>query len=144
MASNPQLARPNGAPTAAPMPAGDDTWDEAKYEASLKHLHELHLQAMDESKSNQPSHQLRRLRATIPRMIAPATENVANPAELFPALQRSMASGVKDVKDFKDSMTSRETSKIISRAAQSRQKNPLGIKPWRPKDDPNWTQMDLD
>ncbi|TLS30521.1 hypothetical protein PpBr36_03675 [Pyricularia pennisetigena] len=140
MASNPQLARPNGAPTAAPVSAGDDTWDETKYEASLKHLHELHLQAS----GKEPSHQLRRLRATIPRMIAPATENIANPAELFPALQQSMASGVKDVKDFKDSMTSRETSKIISRAVQSRQKNPLGIKPWRPKDDPNWTQMDLD
>ncbi|KAH8848237.1 hypothetical protein MCOR27_008892 [Pyricularia oryzae] len=131
MASNPQLARLNGAPTAASVPAGDDTWDEAKYEASLKHLHELHLQ-------------LRRLRATIPRMIAPATENVVNPAELFPALQQSMASGVKDVKDFKDSMSSRETNKIISRAYQSRQKNPLQIKPWRPKDDSNWAQMDLD
>ncbi|QBZ59677.1 hypothetical protein PoMZ_04640 [Pyricularia oryzae] len=119
MASNPQLARLNGAPTAASVPAGDDTWDEA-------------------------NHQLRRLRATIPRMIAPATENVVNPAELFPALQQSMASGVKDVKDFKDSMSSRETNKIISRAYQSRQKNPLQIKPWRPKDDSNWAQMDLD
>ncbi|ELQ44942.1 hypothetical protein M0657_005471 [Pyricularia oryzae] len=111
MASNPQFARLNGAPTAASVPAGDDTWDEAKYEASLKHLHELHLQAT---------------------------------AELFPALQQSMASGVKDVKDFKDSMSSRETNKIISRAYQSRQKNPLQIKPWRPKDDSNWAQMDLD
>lgn len=131
MASNNQVARPNGAPAAPPVPSGDDTWDEARYEASLKHLHELHIQ-------------LRRLRATVPRMIAPTSESYANPAELYPALQQSLANGVKDVKDFKESMTSRETTKVITRAAQSRQKNPLGIKPWRPKDDPNWTRMDLD
>lgn len=43
MASNRQIPGENTAPVTTP--ARDDKWDEARYEASLKHLHELHVKA---------------------------------------------------------------------------------------------------
>lgn len=134
MASNRQVPGENTAPApTAPTAARDDKWDEARYEASLKHLHELHVK-------------LRRLRSTVPRMIEPAAETRSHetPEELFAALQQSVSKGMGDVKEFKAAMNDETTVKIMERANQGRVKNPLGIKPWRPRDDPNWTKMDLD
>ncbi|KLU89152.1 hypothetical protein MAPG_08126 [Magnaporthiopsis poae ATCC 64411] len=129
MASNRQIPGENTAPVTTP--ARDDKWDEARYEASLKHLHELHL---------------RKLRSTVPRMIEPAAESQSHetPEELFASLQQSVTKGMGDVKEFKAAMNDETTVRILERARQGRLKNPLGIKPWRPRDDPNWTKMDLD
>lgn len=131
MASNRQIPGENTAPVTTP--ARDDKWDEARYEASLKHLHELHVK-------------LRKLRSTIPRMIEPAAESHSHetPEELFVSLQQSVTKGMGDVKEFKAAMNDETTVRILERARQFRLKNPLGIKPWRPRDDPNWTKMDLD
>lgn len=64
--------------------------------------------------------------------------------ELFASLQQSVTKGMGDVKEFKAAMNDETTVRILERARQFRLKNPLGIKPWRPRDDPNWTKMDLD
>lgn len=49
---------------------------------------------------------------------------------------------MNEVNNYKKLVTSPENTKILERAKQSRKDNPKGIKPWRPRDDPNWLNPD--
>ena len=53
-----------------------------------------------------------------------------------------MATAVKEVKDFKDLVSSEQTREVIDHAFQSRRKHTTGITPWRPRDDPEWATLD--
>jgi len=53
-----------------------------------------------------------------------------------------MATAMKEVKEFKDLVTSSQTKEVLDHALQSRKKNSTGITPWRPRDDPNWAVLD--
>ncbi|KAH8781462.1 hypothetical protein F5883DRAFT_638292 [Diaporthe sp. PMI_573] len=56
----------------------------------------------------------------------------------FSALRESTKSACGEIREYKQSATSEETTKVLERAKQSRKDNPKGIKPWRARDDPDW------
>lgn len=55
---------------------------------------------------------------------------------------RAARAAMDEVNEYKKLFTSPENTKILERAKQSRKDNPKGIKPWRPRDDPNWLKRD--
>lgn len=104
--------------------ASGKEWDEAEIEQALKRLGELH-------------HQMRNLRSTIPRAMEPLSIH-SSPEATFSALRESTKSACGEIREYKQSATSEETTKVLERAKQSRKDNPKGIKPWRARDDPDW------
>ena len=68
-------------PSAAPV---EEKWDEERLEAALRQLKELHIQVWNLSTQSIPRFwflivgQLRNLRTTVPRMIAPFTAHPAS------------------------------------------------------------------
>lgn len=54
------------------------------------------------------------------------------------AVRGATQGALDEVDQYKKKATSPETTKILERAKQSRQQNPKGITPWRPKNDPDW------
>ncbi|EON99143.1 hypothetical protein UCRPA7_5359 [Phaeoacremonium minimum UCRPA7] len=109
-------------PSAAPV---EEKWDEERLEAALRQLKELHIQ-------------LRNLRTTVPRMIAPFTAHPASPEILFQTIKAATHSAFAEVGDFKDKMAEDGTKEILEYAEKSRSDNPKGIRPWRASDDPDW------
>lgn len=99
-------------------PATGEQWDEARLEAALKNLKDLHIK-------------MRQLRSTIPRM--------QRQLPLFRVSEATKAA-VNEVNEYKKLATSPETMKILEHAKQSRKDNPKGIKPWRPSDEPDWLE----
>lgn len=104
--------------------AAGQQWDEAEIEQALKRLGELH-------------HQMRNLRSTIPRALEPLSMH-SSPEATFSALQETTKSAYSEIKEYKQRATNEETAKVLEHAKQSRKDNPMGIKPWRARDDPDW------
>ncbi|KAM7199059.1 hypothetical protein V8F20_005877 [Naviculisporaceae sp. PSN 640] len=127
MANNqvPGAAPGTGAAAAANKDIIDD---EERLEDGMEHLKELHLQ-------------IRQLRSAIPRMLSPLYAKHASPEAYFAAFNQSVANTQKEVQDFKQALTSEESTKIFKHAAASRRARPGGIKPWRYSDDPEWTTL---
>ncbi len=46
------------------------------------------------------------------------------------------------IKDFSTLYNSEESKKVLNRAKKSHDANPMGIKPWRAKDHPDWLDLD--
>ncbi|RDW70272.1 hypothetical protein BP5796_08669 [Coleophoma crateriformis] len=118
----------NGQPALA-VTAEDDVWDEQKIEESLKTLKEMYIQ-------------LRDLRSTIPRLIAPLTTKQPSPETLFRSFSESASTATREVQAFRRLMTDERSTKILDHARQSRADNPKGIKPWRITDDPDWNHRE--
>ncbi|KAK3374893.1 hypothetical protein B0H63DRAFT_259586 [Podospora didyma] len=100
--------------------------EEKRLEAELAQLNELHLQ-------------LRLLRSALPRMLEPLASKQPSPQVAYNAFRKSIDSTNLEIANFRAAITSEEIKKIFQRAADSRQANPKGIKPWRATEDPEWT-----
>lgn len=57
---------------------------------------------------------------------------------MFQEFTKSVHQARADVKTFTDRMRSDETRAIFAQAEQSAEQDPLGIKPWRHREDPDW------
>ncbi|KAK0723032.1 hypothetical protein B0T26DRAFT_245907 [Lasiosphaeria miniovina] len=110
--------------------AKDSLQEEQHLEDALEHLKELHLQL---------AFQLRRLRSVLPRMLEPLASKQPSPQASYDAFLESVDATDKEIASFKTAISSDETKKLIQKANKSRQANPKGLKPWRPRDDPQWT-----
>lgn len=55
---------------------------------------------------------------------------------------KAVNEGQADVKEFTDLMRDETSKDVFAQAAKSREERPLGIKPWRHKDHPNWFDLD--
>ncbi|KAK3340066.1 hypothetical protein B0H65DRAFT_550566 [Neurospora tetraspora] len=121
--------------------------EEERLEDALDHLNELHVQASQTHTgyrgpySNLPSLgvQLQRLRSAIPRMFHPMAVKPSTPQNTFAAFSNAVQDTGKEIRQFKDTIRSSETEKVFNMANESRRANPMGIKPWRARDDPEWT-----
>jgi hypothetical protein len=58
---------------------------------------------------------------------------------LFSSYREAIVTANKDLADFRTEMTSERTRKILEEARASRQARPLGIRPWRATEHPDWT-----
>ncbi|QUC23660.1 uncharacterized protein UV8b_07901 [Ustilaginoidea virens] len=105
--------------------------DEAQLEQAMKRLKLLHIKA-------------RLLRDTIPRMLDPLVQKHASPDALFNAFVKAVNDARLDVKEFVDLMRDDTSQQIFAYVEKSRNENPLGIKPWRHRDHPDWFKMDKD
>ncbi|KAK0711672.1 hypothetical protein B0H67DRAFT_298503 [Lasiosphaeris hirsuta] len=83
--------------------------------------------------------QLRQLRPALPRMLAPMSIKQPSPEVLFTSFKKSVESTQKEISSFKEAITSEKSRKVFQKASESRRANPKGIKPWRARDDPEWT-----
>ncbi|KAA8633283.1 hypothetical protein SMACR_02130 [Sordaria macrospora] len=100
--------------------------EEERLEDALDYLNELHVQ-------------LQRLRSAIPRMFHPMSVKPSSPQNTFAAFSNAVQDTGKEIHQFKDTIRSAETEKVFNMANESRRTNPMGIKPWRARDDPEWT-----
>ncbi|KAH7393431.1 hypothetical protein BKA64DRAFT_87637 [Cadophora sp. MPI-SDFR-AT-0126] len=116
----------NGEP-AAPE---DEIWDEERLEKAMKTLKEMHIQ-------------LRGLRTTLPRLIAPLTTKQPSPETLFREFSKSANTANQEVQEFRRLMTSEDSKKVMEQARKSRAENPKGIKPWKASDHPDWLKRDI-
>jgi hypothetical protein len=58
---------------------------------------------------------------------------------LFASYKQAVVTAKKEVADFKAEMTSETSQKIFEETRASRQARPLGIRPWRATEHPDWT-----
>ncbi|KAL3425586.1 hypothetical protein PVAG01_02377 [Phlyctema vagabunda] len=119
----------NGAQPSTAPDQGDDVWDEERLEESLKTLKEMYIQ-------------LRGLRSTVPRLVAPLTTKKASPENQYKAFAESAATATQEVQQFRRLISDEKSTKILEHARQSRADNPSGIKPWRITDHPDWNIRD--
>jgi hypothetical protein len=63
---------------------------------------------------------------------------------MYAAYQASIATATKEVKEFREVFTHPRTREVLDHATQSRKRNPMGISPWQPRDDPSWANLDDD
>ena len=61
---------------------------------------------------------------------------------MFNAFVKAVNDAQMDVKEFVELMTDESSKEVFAFAEKSRQDSPLGIKPWRHKDHPDWFKMD--
>lgn len=61
---------------------------------------------------------------------------------MFNAFVKAVNDAQMDVKEFTELMRDETSKQVFAQAEKSRQENPLGIKPWRHKDHPDWFKMD--
>ncbi|KAE9374446.1 hypothetical protein N431DRAFT_481655 [Stipitochalara longipes BDJ] len=118
-----QPASENGNNSAAN--AGEDEWDEEKLEKAMQTLKEMHIQ-------------LRGLRTTIPRLIAPLATKQSSPETLYRDFTRSTKTANQEVQQFRQLMNDEESLKVLEQARKSRAENPNGIKPWKVTEHPDW------
>ncbi|KAH7321765.1 hypothetical protein BKA65DRAFT_464130 [Rhexocercosporidium sp. MPI-PUGE-AT-0058] len=110
-------------------PLEQEVWDEERLEKAMKTLKEMHIQ-------------LRGLRTTVPRMIAPLTTKHPSPETLFREFSKSANTANQEVQQFRRVMTAEESREVMEQARKSRAENPKGIKPWRATEHPDWLKKD--
>ncbi|KAI0015427.1 hypothetical protein F4780DRAFT_763986 [Xylariomycetidae sp. FL0641] len=103
--------------------------DEEQIQQALKHLNLLHVKC-------------RGLRTTIPRMFEPPPTAAYQSEDAYEATLKSISAANNELKDFATLYTNEQSKKVLEQARKSREANPMGIRPWRAKDHPNW--MDID
>lgn len=103
-----------------------ESLEEERLEDALDHLSELHSQ-------------LRQLRSVLPRMLAPMSTKQPSSEVLFTSFKNSVENTQKEINGFKEAIISEKSRKVFQKASESRRSNPKGIKPWRARDDPDWT-----
>ncbi|KAK4235493.1 hypothetical protein C8A03DRAFT_46397 [Achaetomium macrosporum] len=114
--------------TPSPIPR-DSMQEEEQLMEMLSRLNQLHLQ-------------LRQLRSTLPRMLAPLMNKQPSPQAAFAAYMQSVNSTTKEVAGFREAVRGLQSDGIFARASASQQANPKGIKPWRAQNDPDWANPD--
>jgi len=119
------------ATTGQPPGTDDAPWDEARIEQAMKRLKLLHIK-------------VRLLRDTIPKMINPLVQKQPSPDAMFSAFMKAVEGAQADVKDFTDLMRDEVSKDVFDQVNKSQRESPLGIKPWRHKDYPDWFTMDTE
>ncbi|KAI2638302.1 hypothetical protein GGS21DRAFT_510620 [Xylaria nigripes] len=108
------------------------TSEEEQLLLALKHLDLLLVRSRD-------------IRTTIPRMLGDmptiARNNPDSLDDMYNELVDRMKKAGTEIQDFTVLFTSEESKKVLEQARQSREANPLGIKPWRYKDHPDWANV---
>ncbi|KAI6250991.1 hypothetical protein HI914_00550 [Erysiphe necator] len=102
-----------------------DVWDEERFELAMKTLKEMHIQ-------------LRNLRTTIPRLLAPLTLQHHAPQMLLEEFKQSIKTANQEIQEFQQLMMSEESSKIFCRARKSLALNAKFNKPWSVTENPDW------
>ncbi|KAI9158909.1 hypothetical protein HJFPF1_06911 [Paramyrothecium foliicola] len=113
----------------------EGAWDEARLEEAMQRLKLLHIK---------PLSQVRMLRDTIPKMIDPLVQKQPSPDIMFAAFMKAVNDAQADVAQFTELMKDEASKEIFAHAERSREQNPLGIKPWRHKDHPDWFKLDAE
>ncbi|KAK8090324.1 hypothetical protein PG997_005285 [Apiospora hydei] len=90
-------------------------WSEEQLEEGLKQLKLLHIKC-------------RELRTSLPRMLEPISTHNANTS--------------RELTDFRKLYQSNESKEVLEHANKSRAADPKNIKPWRPKDHPDWLELE--
>ncbi|PBP17570.1 hypothetical protein BUE80_DR011685 [Diplocarpon rosae] len=119
----------NGQPVAPALEGQEDVGEEEQLEQALKTLKEMHIQ-------------LRGLRTTVPRLIAPLTSKQPSPESLFRGFSDSANIANQEVQEFRRLMTDQKSVEVMEQARKSRAANPKGIKPWRVTEHPDWLTRD--
>ncbi|KAK7952688.1 uncharacterized protein PG986_008416 [Apiospora aurea] len=104
-------------------------WSEGQLEEGLKQLKLLHIKC-------------RELRTSLPRMLEPISTHNANNEELAIAFTKSIHTASRELADFRKLYQSNESKKVLEHANKSRAADPKNIKPWRPKDHPDWLELE--
>lgn len=63
---------------------------------------------------------------------------------MFNAFVKAVGDAQMEVKEFTELMRDETSKDVFARAEKSRLENPLGIKPWRHRDHPDWFKLDKD
>jgi hypothetical protein len=63
---------------------------------------------------------------------------------MFAAFMKAVSDAQAEVAQFSQLMKDETSQEVFARAEKSRQENPLGIKPWRHKDHPDWFKLDAE
>ncbi|KAK1750637.1 hypothetical protein QBC47DRAFT_90952 [Echria macrotheca] len=115
-----------------PPPAKDKLQEEEeRLQDAFDHINELHLQ-------------LRQLRTALPRIVAPLSAKSAknaSPQAVHAAVMKAAQDTSNQITDLRNAFTSDKTVAIFREAAESRKKEPKGIRPWLACEDPNWAQV---
>ncbi|XXH04343.1 Translation initiation factor 3 subunit c [Hypoxylon texense] len=106
----------------------EGTTDEEQLELSMKQLNLLHVKC-------------RELRTTLQHMLDTMPSSVSSD-EMYARFLKSIGVAGGQIKDFSALYNSEESKKVLNQAKRSRDANPMGIKPWRAKDHPNWLDLD--
>ncbi|RDL34987.1 Uncharacterized protein BP5553_06918 [Venustampulla echinocandica] len=124
-----QIAQSTRQNTETNAETGEDAWDEKRLEEAMARLKDMHIQ-------------LRNLRTTIPRLLAPLTTKQPSPEALFREFSKSASTATQEVQQFRKLMAQEETGKVLEHARKSRSENPNDIKPWKATDHPDWLTRD--
>ncbi|KAG5985292.1 hypothetical protein E4U55_006772 [Claviceps digitariae] len=114
---------------AADMISNDGPMDEVQLGQAMKRLKLLYIKA-------------RLLRDIIPRILDPLVQKQPSPDALFNSFVKAVTDAQLDIREFTELMKDEKSKQIFAYVERSRQEDPLGIKPWRHKDHPDWFKMD--
>ncbi|RKF74865.1 hypothetical protein GcM1_237076 [Golovinomyces cichoracearum] len=106
-----------------------EAWDEERLDKALKTLKEMHIQ-------------LRNLRTTIPRIIAPLTTQYPTPQILYYEFKKSIKAANKEIQGFRQLMTAEESKQIFFRATTNQVENSECFRPWAVSEHPDWLNSD--
>ncbi|CAM1510181.1 Fc.00g005160.m01.CDS01 [Cosmosporella sp. VM-42] len=112
-----------------PPATPQDAADEARLEEAMQRLNLLHIK-------------VRMLRDTIPRMIDPLVKKQPSPDFMFAAFMKAVQNAQADVKEFTELMRDDTSKEVFAQVQKSQEQNPMGIKPWRHTDHPDWFSVD--
>ncbi|KAK7949635.1 hypothetical protein PG988_016274 [Apiospora saccharicola] len=110
------------------LPANGE-WSEEQLEEGLKQLKLLHIKC-------------RELRTSMPRMLDPLSTHHASNEELAVSFTKAVGTASRELSDFRTLYHSNESKQVLEHADKSRAADPKNIRPWRPKDHPDWLEMD--
>ncbi|KAI0998827.1 hypothetical protein K3495_g9368 [Podosphaera aphanis] len=102
-----------------------DVWDSERLVKAMTALKQLHKE-------------IRKLRTTIPRLIAPLTVQHPTPNTLLEEFSKSVDQANQEISQFQYMITSEENNKIIEYARAIRRKKGTKIKPWKVIYNPTW------
>ncbi|QPG93898.1 hypothetical protein C2857_003428 [Epichloe festucae Fl1] len=105
------------------------TMDEVQLGQAMKRLKLLYIKA-------------RLLRGTIPKILDPLVQKQPSPDALFNSFVKAVNDAQIDIKEFTDLMRDETSKQIFAHVEKSEREDPLGIKPWRHTDHPDWFKMD--
>lgn len=101
-------------------------WDEARLEAGLNTLKDMHIQT-------------RKFRSAIPHLVSTLAKKAESPQAYSSKFQESVYSTNRDLQTFKEFLLSEEVKEVVEHAAESAQKNPGPVKPWMYTEHPGWS-----
>ncbi|KAG6035490.1 hypothetical protein E4U41_006065 [Claviceps citrina] len=107
----------------------DMAMNEVQLDQAMKRLKLLYIKA-------------RLLRDTIPKILDPLVQKQPSPDALFNSFVKAVNDAQSDIREFTELMRDETSKQIFAHVEKSRQENPLGIRPWRHKDHPDWFKMD--